>query len=279
MGSAPRRRRPRTSPRFSVARPQAHGLRLWPRMFCHATGGHFGRRWATYGGGSSRRRETPRPDGHARSRAGTTREERTYARAQQRADLKIGFLRQLTRYAATVFVLLVVTGPVVASIVAFWWGLGLVKHYLSVFVFPPLRERWVEREVRRQDDPASPAVPGDANARALEELSARVAHDLRNPITAAKSLVQQMGEDPASPENVEYARVALDELARVERSISHLLRHARDEESRPAAMRMADVLDATLARVSDRTTRLGVRVERQFDGDGAMIGDAGQLRR
>ena len=55
----------------------------------------------------------------------------------------------------------------------------------------------------------------DAHTRHVEELAAGVAHEIRNPITAAKSLVQQMGEDPTANDNVEYANVALAELERV----------------------------------------------------------------
>ena len=64
----------------------------------------------------------------------------------------------------------------------------------------------------------------------IDELSSTIAHEIRNPIAAAKSLVQQMGEDPTSPENVEYGKVALEELERVERSISHLLKYAKEED-------------------------------------------------
>ena len=39
-----------------------------------------------------------------------------------------------------------------------------------------------------------------------------------------------MGEDPTSQENVEYAKVALDELQRVEKSVSHLLKYAKEED-------------------------------------------------
>ena len=76
--------------------------------------------------------------------------------------------------------------------------------------------------------PSAEAVSREA--RALSELSASIAHEIRNPITAAKSLVQQIRESPAAPENAEYARVAVEELDRVERSISHLLRYAREEK-------------------------------------------------
>jgi two-component system sensor histidine kinase HydH len=117
------------------------------------------------------------------------------------------------------------------------------------------------------------------HARSLEELSASIAHEIRNPITAAKSLVQQMGEDPAARNNVGYAKVALDELDRVERSISHLLRFAREEDVEVADLRMADVLESALETFRDRIERLGVRLEREVDTEGRMRGDPEKLRR
>src|SRR5262249_57733345 len=92
------------------------------------------------------------------------------------------------------------------------------------------------RRVRATLDGGRRALEG-RHARSLEELSASIAHEIRNPITAAKSLVQQMEEDPRGAENVEYARVALAELERVERSVSHLLRFARGEETQLAPPR------------------------------------------
>jgi two-component system sensor histidine kinase HydH len=117
------------------------------------------------------------------------------------------------------------------------------------------------------------------HARSMEQLSASIAHEIRNPITAAKSLVQQMGEDVSAGENVEYAKIALEELDRVERSVSHLLRFARDEEMRMAELRMADVIDSALETFRDRIERAGIRLERRIDSEGAITGDAEQLRR
>src|SRR5262245_23855742 len=181
-----------------------------------------------------------------------------------------------------VLIVRVVVGPVVAGIVAFFGGIGLVKQFTATFVAPRLRERWIEQEVRQR---VSRGVQHERetlvaeHTRTLEELSASIAHDIRNPIAAARSLVQQMGEDPRSPENVEYARVALEELARVERSISHLLRFARDEPLHPCEMRIGEGLDGSLETLRDRIGRLGVKVERRFDGNGEMVGDPEQLRR
>jgi signal transduction histidine kinase len=44
-------------------------------------------------------------------------------------------------------------------------------------------------------------------------------------------------------------------------------------------MQVTDAVDASLGTFRDRIARLGVRVERRFDGDGGMVGDPEQLRR
>jgi two-component system sensor histidine kinase HydH len=113
----------------------------------------------------------------------------------------------------------------------------------------------------------------------LHELSSTIAHEIRNPIAAAKSLVQQMGEDPSSHENVAYANVALEELDRVERSISHLLKYAREEELQLTDLRIPEVVDSALETFRERIAKLGVTVSRELDAAGALRGDAEKLRR
>jgi len=208
-------------------------------------------------------------------------EEEAYREAQRLANRKVGFVSHLVPYLATCTFLLFVAGPRAAMIVAMAWGIGVACHWFGVLA-PTLRKRWIEQEVHhrlsRTVSKERRVLEGQ-HARSLEELSASIAHEIRNPITAAKSLVQQMGEDPASHENVEYARVALEELDRVERSISHLLKFAREEALRLADVRMADILDSALESLRDRITRAGVKVERAFDGLGTLRGDAEKLRR
>ena len=98
-------------------------------------------------------------------------------------------------------------------------------------------------------------------------------------ITAAKSLVQQMGEDPNSSESIGYANVAIEELDRVERSISHLLRYAREEEVDLAPMRLCDVVESSLDSFRDRLSRSGVALKKELDSDAHMMGDPEKLRR
>jgi len=234
-----------------------------------------------------RRRAEKHARGRDRVERDFTPEEREHhravRRARRRANQRMGFATHALSYAATLGILVVTTrSPRVVLIVALAWGLGLFCHYFWALAAPRVRERWVEQEVGAQ---SRTRVKRERRAvetrsrRSLEDLSASIAHEIRNPITAAKSLVQQMGEDPASNENLEYAGLALSELDRVERSISHLLRYARDEEPRFAPMSLSEVARAAAEGLRDRAADRGIELVVEFDAEGAMRGDAEKLRR
>lgn len=204
-------------------------------------------------------------------------------RARRRANMRIGFLTHFGSYVATLAIVLLATRNLrVVTFIALGWGIGIFVHYLFAMSAPKLRDRWVEKEVGTR---AARGVRterqevGTRSRRSLEDLSASIAHEIRNPITAAKSLVQQMGEDPASDENLEYADLALSELDRVEKSISHLLRYARDEEPRFEALHLGTVAHAAVSGLQDRAESRGIELRIDFDGEGELRGDGEKLRR
>src|SRR5215469_8846431 len=144
-------------------------------------------------------------------RFATEEERKAYQRARKRAAAEAGFYVHLMWYGIVIgscLLVNLVTTPGFEWWVfpALGWGIGLVSHFGAVYgwhwiherVFEPAIQREVQREVTIEKQAS------------LDELTASFAHEIRNPIAAAKSLVQQMGEDPTSGENVEYARVALD---------------------------------------------------------------------
>ena len=73
--------------------------------------------------------------------------------------------------------------------------------------------------------------------------------------------------------------MALEELQRVERSVSHLLRFARDEELGVTEVSMAEVIDSALETFRDRFERNRIVLERRLDTEGLMRGDPEKLRR
>jgi signal transduction histidine kinase len=208
-------------------------------------------------------------------------EERALRRAERVAEEKAELTGQLIKFGVLTLLLLIFIPPV-GIFMLIWGGAKHFKSFNRLVLGPRLRERYTQREVEKRVHAHLSGARQElesVHAHSMHELSARVAHEIRNPITAAKSLVQQMEEEPGAPENVEYARVALEELSRVERSVSHLLRFARDEELRMGTVQLSDVVDSALETFRERAARSNVRIERSLDAPGEIRGDPEKLRR
>jgi signal transduction histidine kinase len=213
-------------------------------------------------------------------------ERQTYERARKRAQAEAGFFVHLMWYGIILGFLLIInlmTSPGYLWVVwpALGWGFGIASHFSAVYgwrwvhdrVFQPAVAREVQREVLQEKEQLRTEKQAS-----LDELTATFAHEIRNPIAAAKSLVQQMGEDPTSHENVEYAKVALDELARVERSVSHLLKYAKEEDYKFENVNLAWVLDGALTQMRSKLEANSVAVSRAYLSGPTVRADADKLR-
>jgi len=144
---------------------------------------------------------------------------------------------------------------------------------MAVFGSRALKERFfdpaVERELRRER-----VTMQTEKQASIDELSSSIAHEIRNPIAAAKSLVQQMGEDPTSVENVEYAKVAIEELDRVEHRVSHLLKYAKEEDMSFALVNLATVVDSALTQLRAKLDAAKVAVSRNYIAGPTVQADA-----
>lgn len=172
-------------------------------------------------------------------------------------------------YVATICLLAVLFFPA-AVIVALAWGIGLAAHGWFGVVAPVLRDRWTDQELAL----VLPAVrtaerreSEDRHGRNVERIAASLAHEIRNPIAAAKSLVQQIAESPDAPETAEYARVASAELDRVETSIAHLLRFAREEPLAISEVGVRSTVERAVSDVRERANgaRFALEIPRDLD--------------
>jgi signal transduction histidine kinase len=210
---------------------------------------------------------------------------KAYQRARKRAAAEAGFYVHLMWYGVIIgflfFINLMTTSFQWWVFPAIGWGFGVGSHFIAVFgwrwiherVFEPAIQREIDREVTKEKE-----VLRTEKQASLDELTATFAHEIRNPIAAAKSLVQQMGEDPTSVENVEYAKVALDELARVERSVSHLLKYAKEEDYNFDNVNLAGVLDGALTQLRSKLEANSVKVSRNYLTGPTVRADADKLR-
>jgi len=87
-----------------------------------------------------------------------------------------------------------------------------------------------------------------------------------------------MGEDPTSVENVQYVAVAIDELDRVERRISHLLRYAKEEEYIFAPVSIAAVVDSALTQLRAKLDAAHVSVQRNYIVGPTLVADGEKLK-
>jgi signal transduction histidine kinase len=202
-------------------------------------------------------------------------------RARRRAAAEAGFYTHLMSYLGVIAFLALINFFTTWYPWFIWpalgWGIGLFSHWMAVFGSRQIKERFfdpaVEREVRREK-----VVMQTEKQASIDELSSTIAHEIRNPIAAAKSLVGQMGEDPTSVENVEYAKVALDELDRVERSISHLLKYAKEEDYHLDRVNIATVVDSALQEMRAKLDAGKVSVARNYIGGPTVIVDGEKMR-
>ena len=234
------------------------------------------RRWARRYGYSAPEDAPPQP-----AKASPTPEEKVVKRARLRAAAEVGFYAHLQAYLGVIAFLAFINVMTTHYPWFLWpaagWGLGLFFHYMGVFGARRLKEQYFEpavaREVQREKREFQTEKQAD-----ISDLTSTIAHEIRNPIAAAKSLVQQMGEDPASVENVEYAKVAIDELDRVERRISHLLKYAKEEDYQFAHVSLASVVDAALTQMKGKLDAAKVAAVRNYVTGPTVNADAEKLK-
>ncbi len=115
---------------------------------------------------------------------------------------------------------------------------------------------------------------------ALGVLAAGIAHEIRNPLTGIKMIVQlQMSDLPPGDPRREPVEIIQREIDRLERIIVNLLDFARPSKPKAVPVNLAEVLDACLLLLHNQTKKAGIRLEREFPADlPTLVGDPDQLK-
>ncbi|MGE5049317.1 MAG: two-component system sensor histidine kinase NtrB, partial [Deltaproteobacteria bacterium] len=102
----------------------------------------------------------------------------------------------------------------------------------------------------------------------LGELSAYVAHEIRNPLTGIRTTVQFVSSKlKPNDSRREDLDDVIKELDRIEQIITGLLLFARPQSGRPTLMSVQDVLEKTLAAIELQLKDQEVEVERDYADD------------
>jgi two-component system, NtrC family, sensor histidine kinase HydH len=103
---------------------------------------------------------------------------------------------------------------------------------------------------------------------ALGELSAGVAHEIRNPLSSVKGSVEILEpEFPADHPKREFIEIIKEETERLNKIVSEFLKFARPPEPSVEPASINAILEATLTLIQNETEKAGIRVRADLDPD------------
>jgi signal transduction histidine kinase len=128
--------------------------------------------------------------------------------------------------------------------------------------------------IRARREAASEAI---ARAQSVEQLGSRVAHDLKNPLTGVKALVQLGLRNPAEAPSHERLEVVEREIGRMQEILQNYLAFTRPARAMtPRAVALGPLVRDTLVLLSARADDAGVRL--YADGEATVEVDPGRLK-
>jgi two-component system, NtrC family, sensor kinase len=95
----------------------------------------------------------------------------------------------------------------------------------------------------------------------IGEMSAAVAHGLRNPLASLRAAAQFVRRHPASPASTEHLDAIIEEVDRLDRRISHLLSFSRPAPFHPGSESLPRLIDELLPAVATPMREQGVELD------------------
>jgi signal transduction histidine kinase len=145
----------------------------------------------------------------------------------------------------------------------------LLNGTVVVGIFDDLSEhKRMEEAIRRND-----------RLRSLGQLSASVAHEIRNPLAGIATTAEVLGEKLRGDAGTErYIRTMLDEISRLDDIVRNLLAFSRPPRPQLAPCAAADVITRVETLVTDSAAGSGVEIRVEVPaGDLVCRGDGAQL--
>ncbi|HEV2130789.1 MAG TPA: HAMP domain-containing sensor histidine kinase, partial [Longimicrobiaceae bacterium] len=175
------------------------------------------------------------------------------------------------RLGRAVMGLLVVVAPIVLAgamlfgMKMFYYAMPLLVVYIQFLIFVGVaRLQFYDIEVRAaRTGEIAVAVAETERLAVVGELTASLAHEIRNPLTGVRSLAQRLAEEEIDERRRRrYAGVILEEVGRVERLVSNLLGLARRAPAprRESETELDSLFDDLLLLLSARAVKAGVRL-------------------
>lgn len=134
--------------------------------------------------------------------------------------------------------------------------------------------RLIEEKVRLERELAS-----RERLATLGQMAAQVAHEVKNPLSAIKSIAQVMREEKALGEYDQDLSLIVSEIDRLNRTVSQLLTFSRPSHADSQPVQLSDLINATVKLADGEATERSVEVVNESECDVILSGpQAGALR-
>ncbi|MFL6216202.1 MAG: two-component system sensor histidine kinase NtrB [Blastocatellia bacterium] len=113
----------------------------------------------------------------------------------------------------------------------------------------------------------------------LGQMAAQVAHEVKNPLSAIKSIAQVMREEEALKDYDRDLELIVSEIDRLNRTVSQLLAFSRPSRADQRAVALVGLIDSTVALITSEAKEQGVSVMTELTDAVTLPGtQAGALR-
>lgn len=146
--------------------------------------------------------------------------------------------------------------------------IDIIGLFISIMINESIIDRQYMKEEIRQAE----------KIKALGELSASIAHEIRNPLTVVKGFLQFMNERNKVEQNAQYFKLALGELSRAEDIINDYLNIAKPHMEKIEEVSLVSVTSDLLILLEPMATKQGIKVEGDLEGDPILSTDKNQLQ-
>jgi two-component system sensor histidine kinase FlrB len=113
--------------------------------------------------------------------------------------------------------------------------------------------------------------------RELGDMAARLAHQLRTPLSAAMLHLAQLTNCDSAPRRTEVSARTLERLQQIERLIEGMLRYIRGAEEAFTPLCLAALIRDTAAALSPQMKRAGARLSLHYPAGGLMLSGQREL--
>ncbi len=141
---------------------------------------------------------------------------------------------------------------------------------IAMFIRDITRIRKMEEHIRRTD-----------RLSAVGELASGIAHEIRNPLTGIKMMIQILDKDfeQRDSKHNKYTKAILEEIDRLDNIISNLLNFARPSKPEFCDTNVADVIESTLFLLQSKIAASNITVLRDYEAQKPIAKcDPGQIK-